>query len=142
MLLEKNKPILGICRGMQLINCKLKGNLINDLETVRNVNHKKFNNGADREHHVIVNKNTLLSQIIEKSEGEVNSSHHQAIDRLGEGLMVSSKSPDGIIEGIELSDKTNSSFFLGIQWHPERMINKDSPFVKNIINRFKKETEK
>jgi putative glutamine amidotransferase len=127
---------------MQLINCKLNGSLINDLETVRNVNHKKYDDLNDRRHYITVYEGSLLFDIIKHKEGEVNSSHHQAIDRPGEGLLVTSKSPDGIIESIEMDDKTNESFFLGIQWHPERMADNDNPFTKNILQRFKAETEK
>lgn len=140
--IEKKMPVLGICRGLQLMNCRLKGSLINDLETIRHVNHKKFEDSRDREHDVIVFKGTLLYDIIKEEKGIVNSSHHQAIDRLGEGLMITSKSKDGIIEGIELADKTNAPFFIGIQWHPERMIDLNSPFTKNVLNKLKEETEK
>jgi len=138
---ENKIPILGICRGLQLINCRLNGSLINDLETVRNVNHKKYNESKDRVHEVMIYENTLLHEITKINQGEINSSHHQAIDRVGEGLMVSAKSTDGIIEGIELSNKNKSPFFIGIQWHPERMIDRTSPFVVNILEAFKKETE-
>jgi putative glutamine amidotransferase len=139
--LDKKIPVLGICRGMQLINCKLNGSLINDLETVRNVNHKKYDESKDRRHKVNVYEDSLLYEVTKQTEGEVNSSHHQAVDRLGEGLVVTSKSPDSIIESIELADKKNAPFFLGIQWHPERMADKENPFVKNILYRFKAETE-
>ncbi len=139
---DKKIPILGICRGQQLINCRFNGSLINDIETVRNVNHRKIDDTLDREHSITVFGGTLLYDVIKEKEGVINSSHHQAIDRPGEGLIVTSKSPDGIIEGIELSDKNDAPFFLGVQWHPERMINSDSPFTKNVLLRLKKETEK
>lgn len=141
-VLDRKIPLFAICRGLQLTNCKLNGSLINDLETVRHVNHKKINESLDREHKVDVYENTLLYETIKQKEGTVNSSHHQAIDRLGEGLIVTSKSQDGIIEGIEFADKTNKPFFIGVQWHPERMADKSSPFTKNIAERLKTETEK
>ena len=138
---ENKIPVLGICRGMQLINCKLNGNLISDIETVRKVNHRKYSDSKDRRHAVSVIENSLLYDIVKQKEGEVNSSHHQAVDRTGEGLAVTSKSNDGIIESIELADKDCKPFFLGVQWHPERMKDKDNPFSKNILLRFKIETE-
>jgi putative glutamine amidotransferase len=141
-VLDKKIPLLAICRGLQLINCKLNGSLINDLETVRNVNHKKISEKQDREHSVNVFENTLLYDVVQQKEGIVNSSHHQAIDRLGEGLVVTSKSPDGIIESIEFENKINSPFFIGVQWHPERMTDSESPFTKNLSVRLKTETEK
>ncbi len=133
-------PILGICRGCQLINVHCKGNLIFDLETQRNVNHRKISDVENRIHSINILDDTLLKNIVKSKTGDVTSSHHQAIDRPGEGLIINSKSPDGIIEGIEFEDKTNKAFMIGIQWHPERLSDFDSPFSKNIIARFAKET--
>jgi putative glutamine amidotransferase len=138
--LDNNFPVLGICRGLQVINCKLNGSLINDIETIRGTNHKKFSDAADRIHRVSINENTLLYSVIKEKEGDVNSSHHQAIDRMGEGLVIAAKAEDGIIEGIEWAEKDDKPFFLGIQWHPERMTDKSSPFSENILQRFKEET--
>lgn len=138
--LENNYPVLGICRGMQLINCKLGGTLISDIETQRKVNHKKIKPGEDRVHHVNVSEGTLLYDVIHKKSGDVNSSHHQSVDKPGSGLIVSSKADDGIIEGIEWADKADKPFFLAVQWHPERMFDEESPFAKNILERFKEET--
>ncbi len=137
---ENKYPILGICRGLQVINCKLKGSLINDIETIRGSNHRKIAPGNDRQHHVNVTAGTILNGILGVSEGTVNSSHHQAIDRLGEGLVVSAKSEDGIIEAIEWEEPEGKPFFLAVQWHPERMSDMSGPFSKNIIDRFKEET--
>lgn len=139
--LENNYPILGICRGLQVINCKLKGSLLSDIETIRNTNHRKIAPGQDREHHVNIKGNTILSKILGNTGGIINSSHHQAIDRLGEGLAVSAKADDGIIEAIEWEEPEGKSFFLALQWHPERMKDLSSPFSKNIIERFKAETD-
>lgn len=137
--LQNTLPILGICRGMQLINCKLSGSLIKDIETIRGVNHRKIDDAIDREHDVIVYDKTLLQSIVEKGAGVINSSHHQGIDRLGEGLKVSAKSPDGIIEAIEWENKNGKEFFLGVQWHPERMRDMESPFTKKLLKRFREE---
>jgi putative glutamine amidotransferase len=137
---SNNYPVLGICRGLQLINCKLNGSLINDIETIRGVNHRKISPTEDRIHHVNISENSLLYEVVKEKSGNINSSHHQAIDRLGEGLKISAKADDGIIEGIEWDDKTNKPFMLGVQWHPERTMDKESHFSKNILERFKKET--
>lgn len=140
--LSNSLPVLGICRGMQLINCRLNGNLVNDIETERGTKHTKISDKEDRIHPVTVFKGSLLNEIIEESRGNISSSHHQAIDRLGEGLLISAKADDGIIEAIEWADKNSKPLMLGIQWHPERMKDKKSPFCNNILWRFKRETEK
>ncbi len=138
--LKNNYPILGICRGLQVINFRLNGNIISDIETIRGTNHRKIAPGQDRMHNVTVKEGTLLFDIVKETSGIVNSSHHQGIDRLGEGLIVSAEADDGIIEAIEWADKGSKPFFLAVQWHPERMPDKSSPFSKNIIDRFKEET--
>lgn len=139
--IENKYPVLGICRGMQLINCKLGGSLISDLETIRGVNHRKISEAEDRIHEIKIKHDTLLYEIICCDSGNVNSSHHQAVDRLGEGLMISAKSTDGVTEAIEWLEKDNKQFLLGIQWHPERMSNRQNIFAKNIIERFVRVTE-
>lgn len=140
--LENKLPILGICRGLQVINCKLNGSLISDIETIRNSNHKKITETEDRLHSVNVKSNTLLHEIIGESTGTINSSHHQAIDRIGEGLLVSARADDGIIEAVEWETKEGKPFMLAVQWHPERMPDKNSGFSKNIIDKFREEIYK
>jgi putative glutamine amidotransferase len=140
--LENKMPLLAICRGLQLINCKLNGSLINDIETIRGTNHRKLSDTQDRLHEVTVFEDTLLYEVVGKKRGRINSSHHQSVDRVGEGLMVTAKAPDGIIEAAEWADKNSKPFFLGIQWHPERMQGGDPEFTDNILKRLKEETEK
>lgn len=132
-------PILGICRGCQLLNVYFNGSLIYDLQTIRNVNHNKIDNNVMRWHKINVFSDTLLHNIVNLSEADVTSSHHQAVDRLGEGLTVNAKSPDGIVEGIEYRERANKSFLLGIQWHPERFDDFESPLSKNILLSFLKD---
>jgi putative glutamine amidotransferase len=134
--LKNNIPVLGICRGLQLINVFFKGTLIQDLDS-KNTIHES--NGHDRKHNVKVEEGTILHDIVKVNSGTVNSAHHQAIDKLGENLVVNSYSEDGVIEGIEWKNKNSGFFMLAVQWHPERM-NKseltDSPLTKNIRDRF------
>ena len=140
--LNNSLPLLGICRGMQLINVRLNGSLIMDIESIRGTNHRKISDEEDRIHPVTVFDNSLLKEIVKESKGVINSSHHQGIDRLGEGLLITAKADDGIIEAVEWEDKNSKQFLAGIQWHPERMKEQTSPFTKNILLRFKQETEK
>lgn len=139
--LELKIPVFGICRGLQLINVFFRGSLIFDIEETRNVSHRKISKIKDRIHKIHIIKDSLLYDIIGLSETEVNSSHHQAIDRLGEGLMINAKSSDGIVEGIEFSDKKDKSFLIGVQWHPERLHDLNDPAAINILKRFISECE-
>ena len=137
-------PLLGICRGMQLVNVLQGGKLIQDLGTSNSI-HKKGE--EDKEHEVMVNDGSLLKEITNASSGKVNSAHHQALDKnaLGKNLKPSAYSvtDDKAIEGIEFNDKSGKGFMLCVQWHPERMKGKDeSPFSKNIKQKFLEEIRK
>src|SRR6266496_4109195 len=120
-----NLPLLGICRGMQLVNVLQGGRLIQDLDN-GNARHRK--EAADKEHTIVVENNSLLHQVAAGSHsGQVNSAHHQAIDpdAIGDNLIVSAYEDDErIIEGLEFKDKTGKAFMLCVQWHPERMKDK------------------
>jgi putative glutamine amidotransferase len=139
-LLEKainvKMPVLGICRGCQLVNVFFRGSLIFDLQQIRGVNHRKISPTEDRIHKVLINKNSLLFEVMGIPEADVNSSHHQSADRLGEGLMVNAKAPDGVVEGVEYIDKENKGFLLAVQWHPERFPDFEDIASKNLLLKF------
>jgi putative glutamine amidotransferase len=142
--LKNNMPVLGICRGFQLINCAESGNLKQDLGTDLNEAHWSKGQPVDKLHEITIEENSLLKNIAGVEEGLVNSAHHQAIEKLGDTLNVNCKSEDGTIEGFEWKDKSDKPFMLAVQWHPERM-NKidlgDSALSKNIRDRFLMEIE-
>lgn len=129
---EKQKPVLGICRGVQFVNVFLGGTLVPDIPAFGKFNHEKFKDGTDREHTIIIDPYSELYKITGQKEGLVNSAHHQAVDMPGFDLVANAMSPDGIIEGMERRDPEGKSFLLLIQWHPERMANQESIFTKNI----------
>lgn len=113
---EAEKPILGICKGCQVLNVCFGGNLIQDLP---NHDYHQWNREREEdEHHgaVAVGKN-WISRLYGTDMVTINSAHHQAIDRLGEGLVVCQKSDDGVIEAV--CHETKPIF--ATQWHPERM---------------------
>ena len=116
---EQQLPTLAICRGMQLVNCILGGDLIQDIGPKANKLHRS--DTTDEKHEVLILPGTLLRQIAGKEKDEANSAHHQCVNKLGDGLMANAQSDDGIIEGFEWANKKNKPFLLGVQWHPERM---------------------
>ncbi|MEI9911568.1 MAG: aldehyde dehydrogenase family protein [Bacteroidota bacterium] len=131
-------PVLGICRGMQLINVLQGGKLIQDLD---NGNERHRKEDTDKEHTIITSDDTLLFSIAGSLSGHVNSAHHQAIDpnAIGENLEVNAYDDDEekIIEGLEFKDKTNKAFMLCVQWHPERIKGKEgNPFSENLKKKF------
>ena len=108
---SQHLPILGICRGLQLVNVYFGGTLIPDIPSFGKPDHSKFKEGKDRYHVVNVIRNTLLETITSHS-GEVNSAHHQSADTAGTGLMVNALSVDGTIEGMEREHKKEHPFVL------------------------------
>ena len=115
-----HKPFLGICYGFQSWNVWRGGSLIQDLKT--GVDHKP-GRGVRDAHRVSVAKGSRISQITGLSELAVNSSHHQGLDRPGDGLVVTAHSvEDGIVEAVE---GAGDPFVLAVQWHPERIVDSD-----------------
>ena len=139
--LKSNKPILGICRGNQLLNVYFKGNLIFDIEKVKGVNHCRISEDKVRHHEIIITPDSILSCIVKGNYFDVTSTHHQAIDKPGEGLMINAVSGDGVNEGIEYLNKSGKAFLLGIQWHPELFDNYNNPFSKDILMKFLEEVK-
>jgi putative glutamine amidotransferase len=112
---RRGLPVLGICRGLQLVNVALGGTLEPHLEA-----HNASDNHLDQPHPVQIEPGTRLSELIELPAIEVNTIHHQAAKDLGEGLVISARAPDGVIEGAELV--SGQLWFVGVQWHPELML--------------------
>lgn len=114
--LSQGLPFLGICRGLQVLNVALGGTL---LQHVPDRTGTKVHSPAPGEygwHPVHIEPGTRTAEVLRTTEAKVAHYHHQAIDRLGEGLRATAYAPDGIIEAAELPDRP---FALGVQWHPE-----------------------
>lgn len=131
---KTGKPILGICRGFQLINVACGGTLHQDIAGIKKCSHSDFLKRAKIVHKVTVTENTLLYRTFGKTEIGVNSLHHQAVEGVGENLTVSAVSEDGFVEGLELN---NHPFCVAIQWHPEHM-SKNDLLQQNLFNEFVK----
>ncbi len=115
--IRQDKPVLGICRGMQVLNVALGGDIFQDLLSQRGLYHTAYG-GPDIMHDVSISHKSFLYLLL-GGHAFVNSFHHQSVDRLGKGLMPAAAAPDGVIEAVESS----CGKFLGVQWHPERMEN-------------------
>jgi putative glutamine amidotransferase len=124
--LERNIPILAICRGMQVLNWVLGGEIIQDIDDLFPPEGKpKYHQQADKNihprfptHQVVLEKDSLIRSILKTERILVNSTHHQAVGRPGKGLVITGKALDGVAEVIEMPGK---KFVLGVQFHPERM---------------------
>lgn len=151
---KRGMPVLGVCRGLQLINVSRQGSLVQDLGVEGDVVHENVV-GVDKEHGVVVEKGTLLGEVVAlagavrgevggsnvlgQARGMVNSAHHQAVGRLGADLRVNCRAEDGTIEGIEWEEPAGRPFLLAVQWHPERMFVNgvgDAGFWKGVRDRF------
>lgn len=138
--MKREIPILGICRGLQILNVALGGSLIVDIPSeVDNYVIHQIDSG-DAFHKIQIIKNSILYDESGLLEYEVNSNHHQAIDILSDHFIATAFTTDNIIEAIEYKDK-NKPFLFAVQWHPERM-DLDSIVSKAIFNRFLKEVKK
>ncbi|RTL60027.1 MAG: gamma-glutamyl-gamma-aminobutyrate hydrolase family protein [Sphingobacteriales bacterium] len=140
--LQQQKPLLGICRGLQITNVYFGGTLIPDIPLHFQTYEHLTKTGKPCVHEITVKKNTLLSQIVQTKKGEVFSAHHQSVDRIGKGLCVNAVAKKGIIEGMEIKDDGSKNLLLLLQWHPERMKNMQSGFSKNIRDYFLNEIKK
>ncbi len=121
--LDRDLPVLAICRGLQLLNVALGGTLIQHLPDHGGpVDHNP--KPATLLHHIEVSEESLLHRVIGVRSYNVNSRHHQAVDRLGEGLVVTARAADGVVEACEMPGKT---FVLGVQWHPEDVVATSAP---------------
>lgn len=120
LLLAEKKPVLGICRGEQVLNVALGGSLYQDINSQQSgtLAHRQKQPFGYPSHKVSVKRGTLLYSILRQDEIPVNSMHHQAVFRKADPLIISATAPDGIPEAIELP---GHPFWLGVQWHPERL---------------------
>jgi putative glutamine amidotransferase len=125
--LERDLPILAICRGLQILNVYHGGTLIQHLSAVKTHDVEGEDKGAHA-HEVAIETHTRLAQIAETARWRVNSRHHQAADKIGTHLRVSARAlDDGTIEALERPDRR---FVVAVQWHPEDQVRRDQEQLK------------
>ena len=130
---EKDMPVLGICGGQQLLHVVLGGQLIQHIpdEVTDALAHEQPNPRDEPGHSVAVKEGTLLHRIVGCDRLDVNSAHHQAAKGEPEGVQINAVASDGVIEGIEATDR---KFCLGVQWHPEYEVSTgDTAIFKALI---------
>lgn len=130
--LGQHKPIVGICRGMQVINVYFGGTLYQDLPSEypgKLLSHKERNRKAEPVHGMLVEKESFLYRALNTDSLGVNSNHHQAIKEVAEGFVVTGKSPDGVIEAIEAKDYPCVAW----QFHPECLAVKNDRIFTQLI---------
>ncbi len=128
--IKTGKPILGVCRGMQLINVYLGGTLYQDIpsEVPSNINHRQPK--EDKyviTHDILIKDDTWLKELLEKDRIAGNTFHHQAIKELGKNLVLTATAKDGIVEGYH---HCSHPYLVGYQWHPERLVTLDENNLK------------
>jgi len=134
--LSKGKPFLGVCRGMQMLNVATGGDLYQDIHSkhdqklIQHTQKTLLKYGA---HFVDISTDSLLYKIIGKDKITVNSLHHQSCRNIDDSFQVSGKASDGIVESIE---SKKHDFALGIQWHPESMLESDDGSSLKIYQEF------
>ena len=127
--LRRDMPVLGICGGQQLLAVAFGGTLIQHIpDSVEGaLQHEQPNPRTEPGHEVSVVPNTLLSRVVGgRARLAVNSAHHQAVDRPGDGAVVNAVAPDGVVEGVE---HPGYRFALGVQWHPEYAVDPADPLI-------------
>jgi putative glutamine amidotransferase len=107
--LDRDLPVLAICRGMQLLNAALGGTLVQHIEGHRCPEQQEV-------HPITIASHSRLESILQTGEYVVNSRHHQCVDQVASGLVVVARAPDNVVEALELQGKR---FVLAVQWHPE-----------------------
>jgi len=135
-MLETGKPILGICRGLQVLNVVVGGTVYQDLYKQNEgpiLQHKQKAPNTHASHYVQVEKGSLLESIAGSERIQVNSYHHQSLKKVPSVFKVTGVASDGIVEAIE---STNQKFVLGVQWHPEALSAAGDAVSLRLFDRF------
>jgi gamma-glutamyl-gamma-aminobutyrate hydrolase PuuD len=127
--LERGMPLLGVCRGMQLLNVVLGGTLHQHLPELVDGSLHKAAPGTFALHEVSVEPGSRLEQLVGRRV-DVHSCHHQAPDAIARGLTVTARAPDGVVEGVELEGE---GFCVGVLWHPEEHAELGGPLFRGLV---------
>jgi putative glutamine amidotransferase len=137
----RGTPVLAICRGIQILNVALGGSLVQDIPTQceSTIDHDEEGARTSRSHEISIEPGSLIAKAVGTEHCSVNSFHHQSVKRVADGMRVTARSPDGIIEGIESTDE--DWWAMGVQWHPEEMTESAEPWDRGLFKAFAKQLE-
>jgi putative glutamine amidotransferase len=133
---RQRTPVFAICRGIQMLNVALGGTLVQDIPSQcdTTIAHDDDSSRDSRAHEISIEPGSLIARAVGTEQCSVNSFHHQSVKRVAEGMRVTARSPDGVIEGIE---STNSDWWvMGVQWHPEEMTDSPEPWDRGLFKAF------
>ena len=136
-IFRQRKPVLGICRGHQMLHVAFGGRLIVDIQQQipDALNHQRSDKHLDIVHEATLTPGSLLSKICKTRELGVNSTHHQAIAQAVDPFVATARSRDGIVEAMELRRGYDLPFFLSVQFHPERLVQRHARY-RAIFQKF------
>lgn len=118
---KARKPLLGICRGLQIANVYFGGTLIPDIPSVVGSSYHNKIDGKDQLHQVDLVQGSMISDITTQQSGFINSAHHQSANQIGEGLVATAFADNNIVEALEWKEPAKKPWLLLVQWHPERI---------------------
>jgi putative glutamine amidotransferase len=137
----RGMPVLAICRGIQILNVALGGTLVQDISSQckTDISHDEDGPRDSRSHEIAVEAGSLIADAIGTEHATVNSFHHQSVKRVANGMRVTARSPDGVIEGLESTDE--NWWVMAVQWHPEEMTESSEPWDRGLFKAFARKLE-
>jgi putative glutamine amidotransferase len=138
---RRGTPVLAICRGIQILNVALGGTLVQDIASQSNggIDHDDAGARDSRSHEISIEPGSLIAKAIGAEHVTVNSFHHQAVKRVADGMRVTARAPDGIIEGLEST--SDDWWVMAVQWHPEEMTDSAEPWDRGLFKAFARKLE-
>ena len=128
---SRGTPVFAICRGIQILNVALGGTLVQDIPSQCNspIGHDEDTPRDSRSHDITIEPGSLIARAVGTEHCAVNSFHHQSVKRVAEGMRVTARSPDGVIEGMEST--ADRWWVMAVQWHPEEMTESPEPWDRS-----------
>jgi putative glutamine amidotransferase len=137
----RGMPVLAICRGIQILNVALGGTLVQDISSQceTDIGHDEDGPRDSRSHEIVVEPGSLIASAIAAERVSVNSFHHQSVKDVADGMRVTARALDGIIEGLESTD--DDWWVMAVQWHPEEMTSSPEPWDRGLFKAFARKLE-